>query len=184
MKKLSKVESQEFLAQLKERFQNNMLRHQDVTWETIEEKLMENPEKLWSLQQMETSGGEPDVVQFDPQDKELYYVDCAPESPKERRNLCYDQEALEARKKFKPESSALKVATDMGIDLLNEEQYRRLQELGKFDQKTSSWIKTPERVRKLGGALFCDRRFDTVFVYHNGAESYYSGRGFRGYLEL
>ena len=183
-KQLSKIQIEEIINILKSRFENNMIRHQEINWEHVQSKLETNIEKLWSLNQMEKTGGEPDVVGYDNKTNELIFFDCSPESPTGRRNICYDREALEARKKFKPDNNALDLASDMGIELLSEDQYRELQKLGEFDRKTSSWIKTPEKVRKLGGALFCDRRYDTVFVYHNGADSYYGVRGFRGFLKV
>ena len=161
-----------------------MNRHKDGEWAQVQGRLEANPVKLWSLYEMERTGGEPDVVGDDKKTGEYIFYDCSPESPKERRSLCYDREALESRKENKPKDNALDVAAAMGIELLTEEQYRELQKLGDFDAKTSSWVKTPSPIRKLGGALFCDRRFDTVFVYHNGAESYYAARGFRGWLKV
>lgn len=169
---------------LKTRFMKNMNRHQSLTWDEIETKLASNPEKLWSLQEMESSSGEPDVVSFDPEKHEFIFIDCSPESPKGRRSLCYDREALESRKEFKPASNALETAAQMGIELLTEIQYRELQKTGVYDTKTSSWVKTPPEIRKHGGALFCDRRYNAVFTYHNGAESYYAARGFRGMLKV
>ena len=169
---------------LKGRFEKNMGRHKDLDWASIQAKLKANTEKMWSLNEMEITGGEPDVVDFDNETGEYIFYDCSGESPKERRSLCYDREALELRKEFKPKNSALDLADAMGIDILTEEQYRELQKMGKFDLKTSSWIKTPADIRELGGAIFCDRRYNTVFVYHNGAESYYAARGFRGSLRL
>lgn len=161
-----------------------MSRHNGLEWAKVQAKLETNPEKVWSLNEMEATGGEPDVVGYDAKTNEFIFYDCSPESPKGRRNFCYDDEALESRKQFKPKNSAVNMAAYMGIELLTEEQYRGLQQLGNFDAKTSSWVQTPARIRKLGGALFCDRRFDTVFVYHNGAESYFGNRGFRGSLRL
>ena len=161
-----------------------MLRHQDLNWAQVEAKLAAHPEKLWSLHEMERTGGEPDVVGNDQTTGENIFYDCSAESPKERRSLCYDQAALESRKQNKPKDSAVGMAAEMGITLLTEEQYRDLQKLGKFDLKTSSWVKTPAEIRKLGGAIFCDRRYDHVFMYHNGAESYYAARGFRGWLRV
>ena len=172
------------LKTLKARFENNMNRHEGLEWAKVQAKLEANPEKLWSLNEMERTGGEPDVVGHDKKRGEYIFYDCSAESPKGRRSVCYDHEALESRKEHKPENSAVIMAEEMGIELLSEEQYRELQELGNFDTKTSSWILTPARIRKLGGALFCDRRFDTVFLYHNGAESYYAARGFRGSLRV
>lgn len=159
-----------------------MNRHKGLEWARVQEKLQANPEKLWSLSEMERTGGEPDVVAFDKKTGEYTFYDCSAESPKGRRSVCYDREALEARKEHKPKDSAMDMAAAIGIELLTEEQYRALQKLGQFDLKTSSWVKTPANIRKLGGALFCDRRYDTVFVYHNGADSYYAVRGFRGAL--
>jgi len=174
----------ELLRTLKTRFEKNMNRHQGLDWAKVLSKLEANAEKLWSLGEMESTGGEPDVVDFDSLTGEYIFYDCAAESPKGRRSICYDPEALESRKEFKPGNSAVGMAADMGIELLSETQYRFLQQLGNFDTKTSSWVKTPTEIRKLGGALFCDRRFDHVFVYHNGAESYYGGRAFRGFLRV
>ena len=183
-KKLSSEEGKELLRTLKARFEKNMNRHKGLEWTNVQARLEANPEKLWSLNEMEMSGGEPDVVGQDKKTGEYIFYDCSAESPKDRRSLCYDCEALESRKEHKPEDNAIDVAAAMGIELLSEEQYRELQKLGKFDTKTSSWVKTPADIRKLGGALFCDRRYDTVFVYHNGAESYYAARGFRGSLRV
>ena len=174
----------ELVAALKSRFEKNMNRHKGLEWQKIEAKLKANSEKLWSLSEMERTGGEPDVIGFDKTTGEYIFFDCSAESPKERRSLCYDRAALDSRKEHKPKDSALDMAVAMGIELLNEEEYRALQKLGKFDLKTSSWIATPSDIRKLGGALFCDRRYDTVFTYHNGAESYYAARGFRGSLKV
>ena len=161
-----------------------MNRHKDLQWAQVEAKLQANAEKLRSIREMERTGGEPDVVGRDKETGQYIFYDCSAESPKDRRSLCYDREALEGRKENKPKGNAIDMATAMGIELLSEEQYREMQRLGEFDTKTSSWVKTPSKVRKLGGALFCDRRFDTVFVYHNGAESYYAARGFRGWLKV
>jgi len=183
-KKLSPGEGKELVRTLKARFDKNMNRHKGFEWTNVQARLEANAEKLWSLNEMELSGGEPDVVDQDKKTGEYIFYDCSAESPKDRRSLCYDHEALESRKEHKPEDSAINLAADMGIEILNEEQYRDLQKLGKFDTKTSSWVKTPADIRKLGGALFCDRRYDTVFVYHNGAESYYAARGFRGSLRV
>jgi len=183
-KPLSPKESKELLATLKARFEKNMNRHKGLDWADVEARLKENPEKQWSLNEMETSGGEPDVVGRDNKRGEYIFYDCSAESPKGRRSLCYDREALDSRKEHKPENSAIEMAASMGIELLAEEEYRELQKLGDFDTKTSSWVMTPPEIRKLGGALFCDRRYDTVFVYHNGAESYYAARGFRGSLKV
>lgn len=178
-KELPAKEREELLRVLQGRFQTNMTRHKGLEWAGVEAKLEANAEKLWSLSEMERTGGEPDVVGHDKETGEYIYYDCSPESPKGRRSICYDREALESRKEHKPKDNAMDMATAMGVELLTEEQYRELQKLGEFDTKTSSWVKTPSGIRKLGGALFCDRRFDTVFVYHNGAESYYAARGFR-----
>jgi hypothetical protein len=183
-KELSPEQREELLGALKARFEKNMNRHRDLEWAKVQEKLEANPEKLWSLNEMERTGGEPDVVGHDNKTGEYIFCDCAAESPKGRRSVCYDREALEARKEHKPENNAVDMAASMGIELLMEEQYRELQELGNFDTKTSSWVKTPSDIRKLGGAIFCDRRYDHVFVYHNGAESYYAARGFRGSLRI
>jgi hypothetical protein len=183
-KKLSPEQSEDLLLTLQERFEKNMKRHKGIEWASVRTKLEANPEKLWSLNEMETTGGEPDVVGYDKKTSEYIFYDCSAESPKGRRSICYDHEALESRKEHKPENSAVQMATDMGIELLTEEQYRVLQEVGNFDMKTSSWVKTPANIRKLGGAVFCDRRYDHVFLYHNGAESYYAARGFRGALRV
>jgi len=183
-KELSPQQQAELLSILKTRFEKNTHRHKDIDWNKIQIKLEANPAKLWSLYQMETTGGEPDVVDYNKTTEEFIFFDCSPESPKGRRSLCYDREALDARKEFKPENNALDVAASMGIELLTEEQYRQLQQLGNFDTKTSSWIKTPDKIRKLGGALFADYRYDTTFIYHNGASSYYAVRGFRGILKV
>lgn len=172
------------LSTLRARFEKNSNRHEGLEWDKIQAKLEANPAKLWSLNAMEETGGEPDVVGYDHETGEYLFFDCSAESPKGRRSICYDREALESRKQHKPHHSAMGMAAEMGIELLTEEQYRKLQELGSFDLKTSSWIRTPDAIRKLGGALFCDRRYDTVFVYHNGAESYYGARGFRGSLRV
>jgi len=174
----------ELLGALKARFETNMNRHKGLTWAEIQARLEANAEKLWSLSEMERTGGEPDVVGHDKNTGEYIFCDCSAESPKGRRSLCYDREALESRKEHKPKDSAMYLAAAIGVELLTEEQYRELQKLGEFDTKTSSWVKTPSDIRKLGGALFCDRRFNTVFVYHNGAESYYAARGFRGSLRV
>ena len=181
---VSKKQREELLRTLKARFEKNMNRHQGLAWAEVQAKLEANAEKLWSLHEMERTGGEPDVVGHDKKTGEYIFYDCSPESPKGRRSLCYDGEALESRKENKPKDNALDMAAAMGIELLTEEQYRELQKLGEFDTKTSSWVKTPSNIRKLGGALFCDRRFDTVFLYHNGAESYYAARAFRGSLRV
>lgn len=172
------------LESLKHRFEANMQRHQQIKWRDVQQRLEAQPEKLWSLSEMERTGGEPDVVGYDAKTDEYIFFDCSPESPKGRRSVCYDQAALEARKKHKPKDSAVHMAETMGIQLLSEEEYRTLQKLGEFDLKTSSWVNTPERIRALGGALYCDRRYDTIFVYHNGADSYYAARGFRGSLRV
>ena len=181
---LSKKQREDLLKTLKARFEQNMGRHKDVQWPNLQARLEGNSEKLWSLNEMERTGGEPDVVSHDKKTGEYIFYDCAAESPKDRRSLCYDRAALDARKENKPKGNALEMAEAIGIELLTEDQYRELQRLGNFDVKTSSWVKTPAAVRKLGGALFCDRRYDTVFVYHNGAESYYAARGFRGWLKI
>ena len=181
---LSKKQREELLRALQARFARNMNRHNGLEWAKIQAKLEANVEKLWSLNEMERTGGEPDVVGHDKKTSEYIFNDCSAESPKGRRSICYDREALESRKEHKPANNAADMAADMGIELLTEEQYRELQKLGEFDTKTSSWVKTPSDIRKLGGALFCDRRYDTVFVYHNGAESYYAARGFRGSLRI
>lgn len=183
-KNLSPQQTQELLHILKIRFEKNMNRHKGLEWDKVEAKLLAQPEKLGSLDDMETSGGEPDVVGYDKKAGAYLFYDCSAESPKGRRSVCYDHEALNARKENKPKDSVLGMAAAMGIDVLTEEQYRDLQTLGEFDLKTSSWIVTPPAIRKLGGALFCDRRYDTTFVYHNGAESYYAARGFRGSLRV
>jgi len=183
-RKLSSEQRQELLSALKGRFEKNMNRHKGFEWAIVQAKLEANTEKLWSLNEMERTGGEPDVVGRDTKTGEYILYDCSAESPKGRRSVCYDREALESRKENKPEDSALDMAAAMGIELLTEEQYRELQKLGKFDTKTSSWVKTPSEIRKLGGALFCDRRYDHVFVYHNGADSYYGARAFRGSLRV
>jgi len=182
--KLSPAERDSLLGALMARFDKNMKRHEGLEWAQVLARLEGSAEKLWSLNEMERTGGEPDVVGHDAKTGEFLFYDCSPESPNGRRSLCYDREALESRKQHKPQNSALDMAVAMGIDLLTEDQYRELQKLGKFDTKTSSWISTPSRIRKLGGALFCDRRYDTVFVYHNGAESYYAARAFRGSLRV
>ena len=182
--KLSKKRAEELLAILEKRFLNNMNRHADLKWEDVQKKLKENPNKIWSLNEMEGSEGEPDVIGYDEKTKEFIFCDCAAESPKPRRSVCYDHEALESRKANKPKDSAVSLAEKMGIKLLDENEYRELQKLGSFDTKTSSWLLTPPEIRKLGGAIFGDCRFNHVFVYHNGAESYYAGRGFRGILKV
>lgn len=183
-KELSPEHVEALFSELKKRFDKNMDRHKGLDWNKVQAKLEANPKKLWSLDLMEETGGEPDVVGYDQKTGEYIFYDCSPESPKERRSYCYDRKALDSRKEHKPKNSALDVAAEMGIEILSEEQYRELQQLGSFDLKTSSWIKTPDAIRKLGGAVFCDRRYDTVFLYHNGAESYYAARGFRGLLRV
>ena len=183
-KDLSPERRKELLKALQARFEKNMNRHRGLEWAEVQAKLEANPDKLWSLDEMERTGGEPDVVGHDKKMGEYVFYDCCAESPKGRRSACYDREALESRKEHKPKDNAIDMAIAMGIELLTEEQYRELQTLGEFDTKTSSWVKTPSDVRKLGGALFCDRRYDTVFVYHNGAESYYAARAFRGSLRV
>jgi hypothetical protein len=183
-KELSPSQREELLRTLKDRFETNMNRHENITWSEVQVKLEASPEKLWSINEMERTGGEPDVVGHDEKTGEYVFYDCSVESPAGRRNVCYDREALESRKEHKPENSAVDMAAALGIDILTEEEYRALQELGKFDMKTSSWVKTPSVIRKLGGAIFCDRRYDTVFMYHNSAESYYGVRGFRGSLKV
>jgi hypothetical protein len=181
---LSSEQGEKLLGVLKARFEKNISRHKDLNWANIQAKLESAPEKLWSLNEMERTGGEPDVVAYDQQSDEYVFFDCSKQTPKGRRNVCYDHEALEARKEYQPEDSAMNMATAMGIEMLTEEQYRELQELGEFDTKTSSWLITPPTIRKLGGAIYGDRRFDHVFTYHNGAESYYGVRGFRGSLRV
>jgi hypothetical protein len=185
-KELSPGQREELLRTLKARYEKNMIRHKGLEWAKVQENLDPefSGEKLWSLNEMERTGGEPDVVGYDKKTGEYIFYDCSAESPKSRRSVCYDREGLESRKEYKPENNAIDMAAAMGIELLTEEQYRELQKLGNFDTKTSSWVKTPAEIRKLGGALFCDRRYDHVFVYHNGAESYYSVRGFRGSLKV
>ncbi|HSF80235.1 MAG TPA: DUF4256 domain-containing protein [Anaerolineales bacterium] len=183
-KELSSEQREELLRTLKARFEKNMNRHAGLEWTEVQTKLEANPEKLWSLNEMERTGGEPDVVGYDEETGEYIFYDCSAESPKGRRSLCYDREALESRKEYKPENSALDLAAAIGIEILTEEEYRGMQKLGNFDTKTSSWVKTPADIRQLGGAIFCDRRYNTVFVYHNGAESYYAARGFRGSLRV
>jgi len=181
---LSKKQREEILGVLKARFEKNMNRHQGLEWGKVQAKLEANAAKIWSLHEMERTGGEPDVVGQDKKTGDHIFYDCSAESPKDRRSLCYDREALDSRKENKPKGNAMDMAAAMGVELLTEEQYRELQKLGSFDAKTSSWVKTPSGIRELGGALFCDRRFDTVFVYHNGAESYYAARAFRGSLRV
>jgi hypothetical protein len=183
-KKLAAPETETLLGILKNRFEKHKARHKSIEWTDVQARLETHPEKLWSLNEMEQTGGEPDVISFDKKTGEYIFYDCSAESPKGRRSLCYDDEALESRKENKPANSAVNTAAEMGIELLTEEQYRELQQLGDFDTKTSSWIQTPANIRKLGGAVFCDRRYDTVFLYHNGAESYYAARGFRGKLKV
>jgi hypothetical protein len=182
--KLSTTETTELIKTLKARFEKNMSRHKGLDWTAVQTKLEAQPEKCWSLNAMEQTGGEPDVVGYDKKTNEFIFFDCAAESPKGRRSFCYDHAALESRKEAKPADSATNMAADMGIDILTEAQYRELQQLGIFDTKTSSWVSTPADIRKLGGAVFCDRRYNTVFIYHNGAESYYAARGFRGMLKV
>jgi len=183
-KDLSREQREQLLRTLKARFEKNMNRHEDLDWAKVQARLDANAEKLWSLSEMERTGGEPDVVGHDKKTGDYIVYDCAAESPKGRRSLCYDREALDSRKENKPKGNVMDMAVAMGIELLTEEQYRGLQKLGEFDTKTSSWVKTPSNIRRLGGALFCDRRFDTVFLYHNGAESYYAARAFRGSLKV
>jgi len=183
-KTLSRAQHEELLSVLKDRFEKNVNRHKRLAWAKVQAKLEANAEKLWSLHEMERTGGEPDVVGHDPETGQYIFYDCSAESPTGRRNVCYDREALDARKTFKPANNALDMAAAIGIELLTEQQYRQLQKLGAFDTKTSSWIQTPAAIRKLGGALFADRRYDHVFVYHNGAQSYYGARGFRGSLRV
>ncbi len=183
-KELSPKQSQDLLKSLNARFEKNMSRHKGLEWSKVQAKLEVNPGKLWSLNEMEITEGEPDVVAYDKKSGEYIFFDCSAETPKGRRSICYDHEALNSRKEHKPKDSAVGMAADMGIELLTEEEYRDLQKLGKFDLKTSSWVKTPSEIRKLGGAIFCDRRYDTIFVYHNGAESYYAARAFRGSLSV
>jgi len=183
-KELSTQHREEFIEILKARFEKNINRHTDILWADVQSRLEGNKEKLWSLNQMEVTGGEPDVVGLDVNTGEYIFYDCSAESPKGRRSICYDHAALESRKEYKPGNSAMNMAAEMGIELLTEEHYRELQTLGYFDTRTSSWVKTPDSIRKLGGAIFCDRRYNHVFVYHNGAESYYGVRGFRGCLRV
>lgn len=183
-KELATKQAEALLKILAARFRQNMDRHKGLDWTKVEEKLKAHPAKLWSLNEMEETGGEPDLVGFDKKSGEYIFYDCSAESPKGRRSFCYDREALDARKENKPANDAVSMAAAMGADLLTEEQYRQLQELGKFDTKTSSWVQTPAPIRKLGGAVFCDRRYNTVFLYHNGAESYYAARGFRAALKV
>jgi hypothetical protein len=183
-KELTRERREQLLRALKARFEKNMDRHQGLEWAKVQARLDTNAEKLWSLSEMEQTGGEPDVVDHNKKTGEYIFYDCSAESPKGRRSFCYDREALQSRKENKPKDNAVDAAAAMGIELLTEEEYRKLQNLGEFDTKTSNWVKTPSDIRKLGGALFCDRRFNTVFVYHNGAESYYAARGFRGSLRF
>lgn len=183
-KVLSQEGRKELLKVLKTRFEKNMSRHKGLEWEKVAKKLEANPKKLWSLDEMERTGGEPDVIGYDKKKDEYIFCDCAAETPKDRRSICYDGEALEKRKEHKPRTSAMEMAEEIGIEMLTEEEYHELQKLGKFDSKTSSWLKTPDNIRKLGGAIFGDFRFGRVFIYHNGAESYYAGRGFRGVLRV
>ena len=182
--KLSKEQTADLLKTLKVRFEKNMTRHKGIDWHKVQSKLESNPGKLWSLNEMEVSEGEPDVVGYDKKNDVFLFYDCSPESPKGRRSVCYDRKALDSRKENKPKDSAMDMAEAMGIEMLTEEEYRELQKLGDFDLKTSTWILTPDKIRKLGGALFCDKRYDTIFTYHNGAESYYAARGFRGVLKV
>jgi len=182
-KGLKEKQSEDLIKTLKDRFEKNMNRHKGIAWADVQKRLAANSEKLWSLNEMEKTGGEPDVVSYDKKTGEFVFYDCSAESPKDRRSVCYDHQALNARKENKPKDSAMNMAADMGIEVLSEEQYRELQMLGEFDLKTSSWVKAPSDIRKLGGAIFCDRRYDRVFTYHNGAESYYAARGFRGALK-
>jgi hypothetical protein len=183
-KVLTSEQTQEIIQILKERFVKNSQRHSELDWANVLNKLEANPSKLWSLNEMELTGGEPDVIAYDKSSNEIIFFDCAIETPKGRRSICYDHEALESRKEFKPQNSAVNMAIELGVEILTEKQYRYLQTLGKFDMKTSSWIKTPDSIRRLGGALFCDRRYETVFTYHNGADSYYGVRGFRACLTV
>lgn len=183
-KVLTADQQQEIMTVLKNRFEKNMERHSELEWAPIHDKLIANPEKLWVLFEMERTEGEPDIIGFDEQTEQFIFCDCSAESPKGRRSVCYDHEALESRKQHKPQNSAKNMAMDMGVELLTEKQYRALQALGEFDKKTSSWVETPAHIRKLGGAIFCDRRYNTIFMYHNGAESYYAARGFRGILKI
>lgn len=182
--KLSAEQSEELSKTLEARFNKNSIRHKGIAWSNVQAKLEANPQKLWSLHEMERTGGEPDVIVYDEKTNDYIFYDCSAESPSGRRSVCYDREALESRKKFKPDNNAVDMAAAMGIELLTEQQYRELQQHGNFDTKTSSWVKTPSEIRELGGALFCDRRYDSVFVYHNGAESYYAARAFRGSIRV
>ena len=183
-KQLSPEQQSELLQILKSRFEKNKNRHQDIDWDKVQAKLIANPQKLWSLNEMEKTGGEPDVVDYDENTNQYHFYDCSPESPKGRRSTCYDYEGQISRKEFQPENNAMDMANQMGIEMLSEEEYRKLQKLGNFDTKTSSWLKTPEPIRKLGGAIFGDFRYDHVFIYHDGAQSYYAVRGFRGVLKV
>lgn len=183
-KELSSQQQEKLVSLLRTRFEENISRHKDIDWEKIQAKLEANPEKLWSLNEMERTGGEPDVLGYDKKTDQYIFYDCSPESPKGRRSLCYDLQALESRKKHKPKDNVLGMADSMGVELLTEEEYRQLQTFGDFDTKTSSWLKTPSEIRKLGGAIFGDFRYNTVFIYHNGAESYYAARGFRALLRV
>ncbi|WP_033542931.1 DUF4256 domain-containing protein [Planococcus sp. CAU13] len=183
-KELSPDQQEELLAKLQTRFEKNMHRHEGIEWSKVQAKLEENPEKLWSLFQMEETGGEPDVAVLEPQEEVYFFYDFSAETPKGRRSLCYDREAWEARKKFKPENTVMDMAAEMGIEVLTEDEYRELHKFGAFDKKTSTWVKTPERIREHGGAIFCDYRYGQVFTYHNGADSYYASRAFRGKLEV
>jgi hypothetical protein len=183
-KQLSPKQQEDLIKTLKLRFEKNMDRHKALKWSDVQIKLEAKPSKLWSLFEMERTGGEPDVIGYDKKNGEYLFYDCSEESPKGRRSLCYDREALDSRKEHKPKDNVIDMASEMGIELLTEQQYRELQKFGEFDTKTSSWIRTPSEIRDLGGALFCDRRYDSVFVYHNGASSYYAARGFRGMLRV
>ncbi|MDQ3049275.1 MAG: DUF4256 domain-containing protein [Bacteroidota bacterium] len=183
-KELTSKQREELISALKSRFEKNRNRHKDLAWSNVQARLEVNPGKLWTLNEMENTGGEPDVVGYDKKSGEFIFYDCCPETPKGRRSICYDRKALDARKEHKPANSAMDLASDMGIEMLSEAEYRELQKLGNFDTKTSSWLQTPEAIRKLGGAIFGDWRYDTIFVYHNGAESYYASRGFRGSLRV
>jgi len=182
--KLSSQLQEELIKILKIRFEKNQNRHENIKWENVQKKLESNPEKLWSLHEMERTEGEPDVISYDKKKDEYLFIDCSAESPKGRRSLCYDRKALDSRKENKPANSAIDFANEIGIEILDEEQYRELQTFGNFDLKTSSWVKTPDEIRNLGGAVFCDKRYNTVFLYHNGADSYYAARGFRGFLKI
>ncbi len=182
--KLTQEQQEELIKILKSRFEKNKERHETINWSDVQKKLESQPEKIWSLSEMERTEGEPDVVSYDKGTNEYLFFDCSAESPKGRRSLCYDRKALDSRKENKPSNSALDLAKEMGIDILDESQYRHLQSLGNFDLKTSSWVKTPDNIRNLGGAIFCDRRYNQIFLYHNGAESYYAARGFRGVLKV